>query len=110
MKKSNDIRIVHAANGWLVEMPRTYRDVPPAGEAAQYGNELMSAMKPMFKEIMRLRDTDPLLESLRGEPDAEEQDQQLQDAEPTENIGVDPHVYVFPTFQGVLDFLERTFL
>jgi hypothetical protein len=102
-KVPNSISIQRVANGFIVEMPKPYT---PQLDGAEFGQALMSSVTPAFKEMMRLRDEDPLLAKLQQQ----EEDDPPVETEPLEAVGIDAYIHVFPTWEGMLDFLSKLVL
>lgn len=106
MQVPNRIEIVRVANGFVVEMPRPFkRDI----DAPEMGKAFMESVVPALKDVMRMRDQDPLLASLREDPDDtdEETPEKVHDLEP---MGIDVYMHVFATWDGVLNFLTNLIL
>jgi hypothetical protein len=107
----NAVVIARVANGWIVSMPKSYES-PPDDFATGMASS-MEALKPMFQDLLKMRDEDPLLAKLRErqlEEDEEEEEKAPQRPIPAPVIGQDPFVLVCPTFQDVLNILSDHFL
>lgn len=102
------ITITRMANGWQVTFPRFYAEPNTEREIADGMSEGIKEMMPVFKELMKIKDQDPLLAKLQGE-NPDEQHQEDPDPEPETLIGQEKYSYVFGTFREVLTFLDDKF-
>ena len=103
----NGITIDRVSNGWIVTMPRRYRDYDEVGGEDSIA-EGMKIMEPIMEKLMKMKDSDPLLDSLRK---ANEEKEEEPDPEPeVQLISQEEGVYVCKTFQEVLELLENKFL
>jgi hypothetical protein len=101
----NELRIVRVANGFAVELPRPVKTSYPAGLEINPMVEGMRQSMPFFKELMRIRDADPLLESLQNPEPVEEPAPTKPEA--VEKLGKDEYTFVFSTWIDVVDFLAQ---
>jgi hypothetical protein len=110
---SNEITITRVANGWAVRMPEQYEPQEDPSDVAHAMAEGMKSMKPFIKEMVGELHKDPLLDKLQGgdqqDPETDDLDEKLQElAQPV--IGRDESIYVFSTFNDVLNHLNRCFV
>src|SRR5271163_3515107 len=102
--RANNFYISRVANGWTVTMPGIYEDrEPDMGRGMQEGFE---SILPVFKEMMKLKEQDPLLASLQHP----EEDPEPEPEQPLPIIGREEQQFVCKTFQEVLYLLEEKFL
>lgn len=96
MVKTNCFTVHRVANGWLVQMPTVYER--PEQENPYAG------LVPAVRQIMKLRDQDPLLSELQEEEEAE-----APEPKKLPIIGRDESIYVCKNFQEVLELLLTKF-
>lgn len=110
---SNEITISRVANGWAVRMPEQYE---PTQDPNEMGNAMASgikAMEPFITELYSKLHKDPLLDKLQNPEESNEEsenmDKKLQElSRPV--IGQDESIYVFQTFNEVLNHLNQRFV
>jgi hypothetical protein len=96
--QTNCFTVARVANGWLVRMPNV---------VYQQQENPYEGLVPAFKEMLKLRDEDPLLSQLRaGEEGAEFVAPTVQKM-PV--IGRDELLYVCKTFQEMVELLLTKF-
>lgn len=93
--------ICQVGNGWIVEFPRAV-DTPQLRKS-------QAAYLDAFSKVVEKMDRDPLLSSLITEDDENEADKP---GEAVVRVGAgnlerDRNIFVFPTFQDVLLFLNH---
>lgn len=101
---STQVVINRTANGWMVEMPTTYKREDVA-DGVEQG---LNAVLPKIMEVMGKLQKDPVLEKIERENEAlEEQETPEPEADP--KIGIQENIFVFGAFHQVLVFLEEQF-
>jgi hypothetical protein len=111
---SDSIGITRVANGWVINMPRPYqRDDQPDNRLEGLSDSISKGMEgaiPILKQIMAMRQEDPLLAKLRAEAEEEEEQEERQDPKPLPAIGKDDFVFVCTSFADVLALLAEKFI
>ncbi len=110
---SNEITISRIANGWTVRMPEQYE---PIQESNEMGNAItagLEAVRSVITELFNKPHKDPLLDKLQNPEESNEEsenmDKKLQElSRPV--IGQDESLYVFATFNEVLNHLNQRFV
>jgi hypothetical protein len=106
VRMQNDIIISKVANGWRVQMPMR---IPEPPDFSRDISQSLEPLIPLFKNLMKIRDEDPLLAELQKQNELESEPESDPDPVqmPDPIIGIDRSEYVFPSFGQVLDFLEE---
>lgn len=104
----NEIQILRVSNGWAVTLPREY---PQLGRVAPYPTitEQIKDAMPLIKQVVKMRDSDPLLDELQGKSYEPEEEVKVDSKLQRDIIPKDETCHVFTTFAQVLQFLDKTF-
>lgn len=107
---SNEILISRVANGWAVRMPEQYESQPESNDMGDAMTAGLKAVEPVIMEMYNKLHKDPLLDKLQNpEESNQDVDKKLQElSQPV--IGQDESIYVFQTFNEVLNHLNQRFV
>lgn len=104
----SSVMITQMANGWKVDFPKPYPKEDTQRDVSTGILDGLQGVLPIFKEMMKLKDQDPLLTQLQDQGDQEDHPGEP-DPEPEILIGQEKYCYVFGTFREVLTFLDDKF-